>query len=850
MPTLTHVEAIARAAAIRVDAYDIDLDLTGGDRVFRSTSKINFTCTQPDTSTFLNVLPDAFLSITLDGAALDVAALDAGRYPLSGLEPGGHEIVVVADMAYTNAGQGLHRFVDPADGLAYLYGMAFLDAAPRIFGCFDQPDLKAPVTMRVTADPAWTLSANGAGTQVEPGRWEFETTKPLATYFVTLVAGPYHVVRSEHDGIPIGIFARTSIGPSLDEQAPEIFELTAACLDRFHELFGVRYPFGKYDHAFVPEFNEGAMENPGCVTYRDEYIFTSAVTDAEREERANVIAHEMAHMWFGDLVTMRWWDDLWLNESFAEYLGMRLTYEVTPYTGIWTSFALRGKAWGYAADQRPSTHPVAATVTDTDEALLNFDGISYAKGAAVLRQLVAWLGDDVFFAGLRAHFAKHAYGNATLADLLDVLSDASGRDLSEWARVWLRTPQVSTLRPDVTLDADGRYATVDVVQTSPSLAPGEAPVLRPHRINVATGMLGDDGLMRLGDVVEVEVDGARTRIDALAGVPAADLLLLNDSDLTYAKIRLDDASMARLATTLPSVRDGLTRALLWGAAWDATRDAELSADAFVDICAAGLPGEDVTLLPGVLTYVLALAIGRFLPVERRRAARARVHAACRSALDGSEPGSGRQLAAARGLIGSAGPDDLVWMVSWLDSADTPPDNDVRPPNGLVLDADFRWLIVQRLAVVGAASAADIDAEYERDRTAANAIFAAKAHASRPDAEAKEAAWTKIISDDSLSNHLLFATADGFWQADQEAITAPYVERFVADIPRMAERRAATVAEHLVRLVYPATAVDVASLAVLTAMTETGRLAPALRRLVDDGNDDLARALAARARAGS
>ncbi len=501
MDSLTHDEAIARAAAIRVDAYDIDLDLTVGDRIFRSTTTINFTCREPDASTFLDIKPQSLSGISLDGDQLPVAALADGRYPLAGLSQGTHEIVVVAEMAYTNTGEGLHRMVDPADGNVYLYATTFLDAAPQVFACFDQPDLKAAVTMRVTADPAWTVAANGAGAQVSPGRWEFTTTPPLATYFVTVVAGPYHVVRSEHDGIPLGILARASIASHVDQQADEIFQLTAACLDRFHELFGVRYPFGKYDHAFVPEFNAGAMENPGCVTYRDDFIFTSAVTDNEREERANVIAHEMAHMWFGDLVTMRWWDDLWLNESFAEYLGMRVTFEATRYTDVWTSFALSRKAWGYAADQRPSTHPVASDVTDAEEALLNFDGISYAKGASTLRQLVAWLGDEAFLGGLRAHFAKHAYGNATLADLLEALSDASGRDLSEWARVWLRTPQVSTLRPEVTLDADGRYATVDVIQTSPSLAPGEAPVLRPHRINVATGVLGDDGLMKLDTVV-------------------------------------------------------------------------------------------------------------------------------------------------------------------------------------------------------------------------------------------------------------------------------------------------------------------------------------------------------------
>jgi aminopeptidase N len=843
MPSLTHAEAIARAAAISVDAYTIDLDLTRGDRVYGSTTKINFTCTSPDTVTFLDVKPDALTGLSLDGVALDVAALADGRYPLSGLARGAHEVVVVADMAYTNTGEGLHRMTDPADGKVYTHATSFLDVGPQMFAGFDQPDLKAPVTMRVTADPEWTVAANGAGEQVAPGRWEFATTPPLATYFVTVVAGPYHVVRSEHDGIPLGILARASIAPHVDEQAAEIFQLTASCLDRFHELFGVRYPFGKYDHAFVPEFNAGAMENPGCVTYRDDFIFTSAVTDAEREERSNVIAHEMAHMWFGDLVTMRWWDDLWLNESFAEYLGMRITYEATAYTNVWTSFALGRKAWGYAVDQRPSTHPVASVVSDAEEALLNFDGISYAKGASVLRQLVAWLGDDVFFTGLRAHFAKHAYGNATLADLLDALSTASGRDLSEWARVWLRTPQVSTLRPEVTLDADGRYASVDVIQTAPSLTPGEAPVLRPHRINVAAGMLGADGTMALDNVIEVEVAGARTPIPALVGTPAADLLLLNYGDLTYAKIRLDTAGMANLARTMPTVTDQLTRALLWSAAGDATRDAELTADAYVDICAAVIPIEDnVKLLHDAIRYALTFAVGRYLPPDRRAAARARISAACRRAMTASEAGSGRRLAAARAMIQSAGPDDAAWMVAWLDGSEA-------PPAGLVLDSDLRWTIVARLSVLGAFSSADIDAEYDRDRTVTTATNAARAHASRPDATAKAEAWEKIVNDDTLSNHLLWATAEGFWESDQEDLTRSYVDRFVTEMPAAAARRAAQISEYLLRFAYPATIVEPAALAALTAMADVGDLPAGIARLIRDGNDDLRRALDARRTAG-
>ena len=838
MPSLTQAEAIERASAIRVNAYDLDLDLTKGEVIYTSISRIAVTAlgAGSEVSTFLDVKPETLTSVTLDGSALPVSALDDGRFPLV-LTAGEHEIVVIADMPYTNTGQGLHRFVDPADGKAYTYAMTFLDAAPQMFGCFDQPDLKAPVTLRVTADPQWSVAANGVATQISPGRWECATTKPLATYFTTLIAGPYHVVTAEHDGIPLGIYARASIAEHLDAQAPEIFEITGQCLDRFHELFGVHFPFGKYDQAFVPEFNAGAMENPGCVTFRDEFIFTSAVTDAERETRAEVIAHEMAHMWFGDLVTMRWWDDLWLNESFAEYLGMRVTGESTEFTDVWTSFALARKAWGYAADQRPSTHPVAPVVRDATEALLNFDGISYAKGASVLRQLVAWLGDEAFFAGLREHFAKNAYGNATLADLLAALSTASGRDLSEWSRVWLQTPQVSTLRPDVTLDAAGNYASVAVIQTSPVLADGQPPVLRPHRINVAAGVL-TDGRMTPRAVVPVDVAGARTSVDALVGTPAGDLLLLNDGDLTYAKIRVDEASMSRLGPILAAVDDSLTRALLWSSAWDSTRDAELTAGAFIDICSVGLPAEDsVAIFPTIVQYALGVAIARFLPPDQRAARTATIAAACRTTIERSEPGSGLQLAAVRGLIRAGAEDDVAWMRAWLEDGSG-------APAELAIDSELRWALMQHLAVLGAVDAADIEAEYDRDRTATAAIHAAKARASRPDPAAKATAWEHVISDDSMSNHLLFATAEGFWQPSQLGLTESYVDRYVTDVPAMADRRVPQVAEHLVALIHPSYSVDATALAKLTAMADAG-LAPALARLVRDGNDDLARCLRAR-----
>jgi aminopeptidase N len=619
--------------------------------------------------------------------------------------------------------------------------------------------------------------------------------------------------------------------------------VTRQCFDRYHELFGVRYPFGKYDQVFVPEFNAGAMENPGCVTFRDDMVFRSAVTEADREVRTVVVAHEMAHMWFGDLVTMRWWDDLWLNESFAEYLGCRVTAEATRYRDVWSLFAGDRKIWGYAADQRPSTHPVAPTgVPDTDSALLNFDGISYAKGASALRQLVAWLGDEAFLAGLRRYFAAHAYGNASLDDLLAALAAESGRDVGAWARVWLREPQVNTLRPVVTVADDGRYATVSVHQS----APAAYPVLRPHR--VALGLYDRDSAGRLvrHERVEVDldptVDSGQTPVPELVGVPAAALLLVNDDDLTYAKIRLPEPVLADLPALLPAVADPLARALLWSAAWDATHDAEWPPGRFVELAAAALPAETgLGVFAEMLHMATAVVVRRYLPEAERAAASATLAAACLGVLEAADPGSGRQLAAARGLVGCAGPAEVGLLRRWLAGQ--------RAPEGLPVDAELRWLVLHRLVVLGAAGTADIDAEAGRDRSAQGAEHAARCRAAVADTVGKAEAWHAIVDGDGMSNRLLLATAGGFWQPEQAALTESYVDRYFVEMPGVAGRHTPQVFNRLAEMAYPRYAVAPETTAAAERMLRRPDLVPGLRRAVLDATDDLRRALAARALAG-
>jgi aminopeptidase N len=816
MRSLTRVEAAERAGLLTVESYAVELDVTGGAERFRSTTTVRFRVARAGATTFAEIKPARLRSARLNGAPLDVATLDGNRLPLTGLAEA-NELVVEAEMAYSNTGEGLHRFVDPADGETYLYAMSFLDDAQRIFACFDQPDLKAPVTLTVHAPAGWLVAANGVST----GDGRFAATPPLATYFVSLIAGPYHVLREEHDGIPLGLYCRRSLAAHLDKDAGEIFAITKACFDRFHELFGVRYPFGKYDQAFVPEFNAGAMENPGLVTLRDDYLFRSAVTDGEREWRAVIIAHEMAHMWFGDLVTMRWWDDLWLNESFAEYLGVRVTAESTRFDRAWTTFGLRRKAQGYVADQRPSTHPVAPEeVADAAHALLNFDGISYAKGASVLRQLVAWLGDEAFFGGLRAHFAAHRFGNATLDDLLGALAAACGRDLRGWADLWLRRSGVDTLRAELTT-VDGRYTGVHIVQTG-------AP--RPHRVGV--GLYDGPVLRRL---VPVDVAGERTAVPELAGEPVADLFLVNAGDLTFAKVRLDEASAAAATGILPALDDSLDRAVLWSTTVDSVRDGDRAPADLVALVVTALPLEtEPVVVEGVLGMTRDL-LDRYLDPAPREIALQPVAMACDRLLATAPAGGSLQLAAARGLIGSS--TDARRLAGWLDGEGA--------PEGLRIDTDLRWELCYRLVVLGAAGPDRIEAQLAADRSATGEQWAARCGAALPDSAAKARAWRLVAEDTTLSNRLVEAYAEGFWQPEQADLTRSYVERYFAEMPAAARLRTPWVADRVAKSAYPRYAVAASTRKAAAALLARDDLEPGLRRVVVDADDDMRRALAAR-----
>jgi len=831
MHNLTRAEAQRRAELLEVQRYAVELDLTTGDETFRSVTEIRFRCHETGAESYAELLAPTVHSIGLNGEELDPAAvLDGDRVALRGLAAS-NVLTVVADCAYSRTGEGLHRFVDPADDEVYLYSQAFLYDAHRIFACFDQPDLKAVFELSVTAPLEWLVVSNAAVAELAGGRWRFAPTPSISTYLTALAAGPYAAVHDRHGDIDLGVYCRRSLTEHLD--AAEILELTKASFDHYQRVFDYPYAFAKYDQLFVPEFNAGAMENPGAVTIRDEYVFRSKVTDAAREQRADTIAHEMAHMWFGDLVTMRWWDDLWLSESFATYMSHLTVSEVTRFTNAWTTFCNSWKGYGYRADQLPSTHPISADVVDTDSALLNFDGISYGKGAAVLKQLVAWVGREEFLAGVRAYFRGHEFANTTLADLLTALEKASGRDLAAWAAAWLRTAGVNTLRPAVQVSA-GAYTCVAVEQE----APAEHPTLRPHRVGIGLYDLSTEGLVRR-QRLEIDIDGARTEVSELVGVRQPDLLLVNDDDLTYAKIRLDERSLATVLGHAGEIRESLPRTLCWNAAWDMTRDAELPARDYVRLVVAGVAAEDDI---GVAQSLLANArnAANFYadPAYRPELLRSLAELS-RRRMWAAEPGSDVQLTSARAFtLAATTGDEVAAVQAMLDGTAV--------PAGLSIDAELRWHLLLRLVDLGAAGDSEIDAELDRDRTATGEQQAAAARAGRPEAAAKAAAWAALVDSNALSNRLVTSTAGGFWRSEQLALCRPYVDRYFAALAQIWRTRTPEIARQLTTLLYPSLLVEPATLARTDVHLSTADLPTGLRRLLGEHRDDVARALRARA----
>ena len=842
---ITRAETSERARLLAVHSYAVTLDLTRGSEVFGSTSVIGFACAKPGAASYVDLVAETVHEITLNGAPIDpVTAWADGRIALTGLAAQ-NDLTVSADCRYSHDGTGLHRAVDPADQKVYTYTKFEPAYARTVFANFEQPDLKATFSISVLVPGHWNVISNEPVDERTPAgdgfdRWRFRQTPPLSTYLFAVAAGEYEVVRTTHgtpggQQIPLGLACRASMAGFL--AAEEIFDTTRRGLDYYTELFQTEYPFSKYDQVFVPEYSAGATENAGCVIFTDRLLFRSRVTDTMHELRASVILHEMAHMWFGDLVTMKWWDDLWLNESFAEFCAALASVEATRFTDAWTTFATSRKAWGYAQDRLPSTHPIAADVATLSEAIANFDGISYAKGASVLRQLAARIGRDSFFAGIRAYFAEHAWANATLADWLSSLEASSGANLADWSKAWLQTAGPSTLRSEFEVERDGVFRSFAVVQE----APADHPTLRPHRIAIGLYNHVDGALVRAHQV-RADIAGARTVIPALVGVGRPDLMVLNDDDLSYAILRFDDRSMATLTSSIGTISDSLTRAVCWTSVADMAWQAELPVPEFITMVAGALAAERSvsglqSLLDKARDLLRSLAYPGWAVVGYRQLADAGL-----ARLFGAEPASDFQLAWAQLLSWTATSDAQLDLIAGL------MDGSVRRP-GLVVGAELRWALLQRLAVSGRAGDAEIDAELRRDNTDAGHRNAAACRAAIGDAPHKEAAWDQLAASPDIPIDLLRSVSLAFHQPEQADLLRPFVARYFDALPEIWSASGGHLRVARGAALFPVTAASAELVDHIDAFLAGGECEPGLARVLVERRDQVVRALRSRALSG-
>jgi aminopeptidase N len=830
---LTRDEAKRRARLLTVHSYELELDFTGAHELFTSTTTVTFSCAEPGAVTFIDLAAEQVTAASLNGQPLTGGSNPEGRLVLPPLARK-NELTVAARCRYSATKEGLHKFTDPTDGKTYLYSNFEPADAHQVYACFDQPDLKATFKLTVIVPPDWRVISNSTPEAASgDGRWHFPATPPLAPYVTFIAAGPYHEIRDGSGDVPVSIYCRTGLASDVD--SAEIFTTIRQGLGFYQKQLG-DYPFDKCDFIFVPEFY-GAMENAAAVTIAEDYIFRSRVTDAARAERAEIILHELAHMWFGNLVTMRWWDDLWLKESFATFASALCQAEATRWVNAWTTFTQFWKSFAYRQDQLPTTHPVAADICDLCAVETNFDGITYAKGASVLRQLAAYVGQDSFSAGTRTYFAEHAWSNASLADLLSALEAASGRDLAAWSREWLHTAGLNTLRPVYTVDEDDNFTSFGVIQE----APDSHPVLRSHRITIGLYDQAGDRLRRR-DHVTVDIADLYTAVPALAGRARPDLVLVNDDDLAYAKVRLDDRSLRTLFGVAGAFTESLPAALCWAMAWDMCQDGELTARDYLRLVVSGVARvADMSVVQTLLSQA-AIAVRRYAGPGWRQQGLAELADGLYGLLRETRPGSDSQLAYIQTFAKVAVTGEQLELTRAL------LDGQVRFP-GLAVDTDLRWSLLYRLVATGRASAAEVHAELSRDGTDAGQRHAARCLAAIPDSEAKHATWSGIVAARSagLPGATFKAILDGFNDPDQYAITAPYAESYFRLAAHLWRNAGHEMAAAFATLAYPS-AISEQTIARTDAYLATPGVPAGLRRLLTEASHDVSRALRAQARA--
>jgi len=839
---LTRVEAIERASVVQTESYAVRLDLTTSDTTFRSLTTVTFGA-EPGASTFIDAITSAVHGVTLNGVSLDPATVSDGiRIQLDGLASE-NVLVVDAEMFFVNTGEGLHRFVDPVDNEVYLYSQFEVPDSRRVFAAFEQPDLKATFDFEVVVPTDWVVVSNSPtpvpAVDGASATWTFPQTPRISSYITAIVAGPYvaqHDQLTSSDGrtIPLGIYVRQSLAEFLDFDY--IFDITKKGFEYFEREFAVPYPFEKYDQLFVPEFNAGAMENAGCVTFTEVYVFRSKVTDAVRERRVVTILHELAHMWFGDLVTMKWWNDLWLNESFAEWASTIATAEATEWTHAWATFQVSEKSWAYRQDQLPSTHPIVATINDLEDVQINFDGITYAKGGSVLKQLVAYVGRDAFFTGVTNYFRANAWKNAELADLLRELEKTSKRDLTTWSAKWLETAGVNTLTPEIVTDDDGTITSFDIVQT----AVAEYPTIRPHRL--AVGIYGFQGsaLVRTHRV-ELDVDGERTTVTDLIGQHRGALVLVNDDDLAYAKIRLDGESLAMAIEHLSDIADPLARALVWGSAWDSTRDAEMAPSDFVDLVLGNIATESESTTVRTTLAQLATTARMYVAPSRRESTIRRIADTMLELAENAEPGSDQQFQFLRTFASMADTAEHAAALREIRSGD-------RVISGITIDTDLSWDLLEGMVLAGGADESEIAAALTADNTSNGQQAAARLRATIPTAEAKRKVLETMRDDATIPNSQCDHNARGYTHVNDPSVFENVVSDYFDALQTVWDSRTFKIAEYFAIGLYPAVMATESLGSMTRAWLDSNKGAPsALRRIVIEGLATVDRALAAQRR---
>ena len=832
---LTRIEASTRAELLSVESYRIELDLTSSETTFRSKTTVRFDA-KAGSSTFIDAITETVHSITLNGESLPVSLADGVRIELPNLAAA-NELVVDADMFYMNTGEGLHRFVDPVDGEVYLYSQFEVPDSRRVFAVFEQPDLKATFQFVATTPAHWTVISNQTTPKqvaLADGKalWEFTPTPRISSYITALIAGPYvgetsSLVSSNGKTIPLGFWCRSSLKQYLDHDY--LFDITRAGFEFFEKTFSTPYPFEKYDQIMAPDFNAGAMENAGAVTFNEIYVFRGASSEAIQERRVVTILHELAHMWFGDLVTMRWWNDLWLNESFAEYTSTLATAEATSWVEAWTTFAAGEKAWAYRADQLSTTHPIVAEINDLEDVMINFDGITYAKGASVLKQLAAWVGRDAFNTGVAEYFKKHAFGNAVLSDLLVELEKSSGRDLKAWSKQWLETAGVNKLELDLDVDASGVITKFNIQQS----AIDAYLVIRDHRMAVGFYNLVDGKIIRT-DRVELDVSGVSTEVPAFVGKARPDLILLNDDDLAYAKIRLDDASWKFALENLDKFEDSLARTMIWMAAWDAMRDGETPARDFVDLVLNNIQSETQGSALQTLLRQMVTVSAYYVARDTQDATFTKVAKRLWELTLAAEAGSDAQYMFLK-----------FWAIyargEFADTMEQLLSGELQLP-GRVIDQDQRWWLIMSLVAVERLGKADIDAELAKDNTANGQKFAFHAEGNLPGN--KQAYFDRLISDKELSNTLIGEGVIAFQEHWDSSDFIPFVDQYFKMVLPVWESRTFKISEYLIEGLYPTALASDALVKRTQDFIDSPEVSskPALKRILMENLDNVTRAL--------